>query len=177
MIPELREHPDEGVLIEQRKHWFVFLVAAGPSISLIFFPFVVAILLTMFGLVHASAFANAYWALGTALWLMIGFMYLATTWTDYVLDSIIVTERRVIFIEQKALFNREVVSLRLEQVQDVTVDIYGIFATVLTFGTVHVETAGAQTDLAVMHGIPNPGHVKDVILQQSAVCIQNFGHH
>ncbi|HET8581061.1 MAG TPA: PH domain-containing protein [Candidatus Paceibacterota bacterium] len=175
LIPELRSHPDERVLLEVRKHWFVFLVAAGTSFALILLPFVAAILLSAFGPSAIALFGTPYWTIFAALWLLLTFMHLATVWTEYVLDSIIVTEKRVIFIEQKALFSREVVSLRLELVQDVTVDTEGIFATLLTYGTVHAETAGAEANLAVMHGIPDPGHVKDVILQQSAVCIRERG--
>ena len=67
-----------------------------------------------------------------------------TMFTDYYLDTWIVTTRRVINIEQKGLFSRVISELHLNQVQDVTAETHGFIATILSYGHVYIQTAGTR---------------------------------
>lgn len=70
------------------------------------------------------------------------------------------------YIEQKGLFNRETKTLHMKMVQDVQVDVVGIFETFLKFGTLKAQTAGRGGTDAKMTGIPNPGLERDIIMYQ-----------
>ncbi|HCB56309.1 MAG: hypothetical protein UU08_C0026G0003 [Candidatus Uhrbacteria bacterium GW2011_GWE2_40_58] len=101
---------------------------------------------------------------------LIVIMYFLCVWlfsfiefTDYYLDTWIVTTERIINIEQKGLFNRTASELQLEAVQDVTSDVEGVFRTIFDYGDVIIQTAG---ELKHFHfkEIPHPEDIKERII-------------
>jgi hypothetical protein len=66
-------------------------------------------------------------------------VYIFITWIDYYFDVWIITNERIINIEQKNLFIRTTSEVTLTRVQDVTATIGGFFPTLLDFGDVLVQ--------------------------------------
>lgn len=67
-----------------------------------------------------------------------------------------VTNKRVIDIDQRGFFERNVAETTYDKVQDVRYTIRGFWPTVLRFGTIVVQTAGTTTNLeldAVQHPV------------------------
>lgn len=91
------------------------------------------------------------WILGNILWL------------NYYLDMWLLTNKRLINIEQKSLFAREISSLNLDRIQDITIEILGLINTLLKIGNVHVQTASAQKEFTIDHA-SNPHQVKQEII-------------
>ena len=92
------------------------------------------------------------------LWVL-GFIF----WTEYYLDMWILTDKRLIDVEQRGLFSREVSSLRLDKIQDVKVEVVGVIDTFLHIGTIHVQTAGSEKEF-VIPSAKSPEVVKRQIL-------------
>ena len=92
--------------------------------------------------------------------LMIAFVL----WMDYYLDVWIVTNTRVIDVEQKGMFRREVSEFMLSRIQDITVEIPSFVATLLHYGNLRVQTAGEKGFTA--YDIPHVDKVKDIILAE-----------
>lgn len=65
-------------------------------------------------------------------------------------DVYIVTNYRVISINQKSLFHREYAEIDLDQVQDITYTVKGVFATIMHFGTVQIIGNGKVLELVDM---------------------------
>src|SRR4030042_6750597 len=63
-------------------------------------------------------------------------LYFFNSFIDYYLDVWIVTNKRIINIEQKGLFHREIAEHNLDKIQDVTGLQKGIFSTFFSFGDV-----------------------------------------
>src|SRR6185436_15975198 len=84
-------------------------------------------------------------------------------WVDYLLDYGVVTDQRLVDVQQSGLFSRTVAEQALHRVQDVTTDVTGVFQTLLKYGTVFVQTA-AEKERFVFENIPNPGEVAKTIL-------------
>ncbi|MDP3792167.1 MAG: PH domain-containing protein [bacterium] len=85
-------------------------------------------------------------------------------WTDYYLDVLIITDMRVIDIEQKGFFSRDIATISLDKIQDITVNINGVLATFLDFGTLKIQSAGEMTEF-VIRDIPNPNKIKSIIYE------------
>lgn len=95
------------------------------------------------------------------------------TWVDYWLDMWIITNERIIDIEQKGLFRHEISEFGLDKIQDVTVESPGLLATFLRYGKISVHTAGDQSFEAV--DLPNVHGVKDLILKCVKDCLAENG--
>lgn len=94
--------------------------------------------------------------------------------TDYFLDVWIVTNERIINIEQHGLFSRTVSELRLNQVQDITSETKGFLETFLTYGDVYIQTAGEKSRFQFKN-IDNPDEVKLTIARLVAECKRRHG--
>lgn len=74
-----------------------------------------------------------------------------------------VTDRNVVQIIQKGLFIRKISQLSLANIEDVTSEQKGIFASVFGFGALNIETAGEQANFHFSL-CPNPHRVAQIIL-------------
>lgn len=84
--------------------------------------------------------------------------------TNYLLDYWIVTTERLMKVEQRSLFSRDASTLSLEKIQDVTVEVHGIFATLFHFGTLFIQSAGETREFR-MTGVSRPIAAKETIMK------------
>lgn len=175
-MEEFDLEPGEVVQRAVRKHWFVLVIEVLPFFFLAILPlFLPSILdaLTEPGMVGIDRIVSMLsidnpWArLILGLWWLILWIAAFNTFTSYYLNQWIITSHRIIEIDQHGFFNRQVSSLLLNRVQDVTTDVRGLFATLLGYGTITVQSAGAN-DYFRMHGIPHPTDLRDLIMKEIA---------
>lgn len=81
---------------------------------------------------------------------------------DYYLDIWIVTNKRIINIEQQDLFHRTISEVRLSKVQDVTSESKGFFPTFFDYGQVYVQSAG-ETPRIIFEEVPKPQYIAKVV--------------
>jgi uncharacterized membrane protein YdbT with pleckstrin-like domain len=86
-------------------------------------------------------------------------------WIDYYFDVWIITNKRVVNIEQKGLFNRQVSELELARIQDITTEVTGVIPTMLNYGEVFIQTAG-ENPRFIFHQVPDPYGIKDILMNQ-----------
>jgi len=86
---------------------------------------------------------------GYSIWLLLLWIIFFVEWTDYYLDMLVVTNKRLIDIEQKGFFNREITSFFFAQIQDITVETRGVVRTLFHFGDLHIQTAGHSHEIIV----------------------------
>lgn len=82
----------------------------------------------------------------------------------YSLNTLIITDRRIIDNNQIGLFDRKVSELNLYRIQDVSVEVKGVMETFLRFGDIVIETAAKDEDFRFKE-IADPERVKNVIMQ------------
>lgn len=78
---------------------------------------------------------------------------------DYFLDVWIVTNERILNIEQNQIFSRVVAEHELSKIQDVACEVHGMLPTFFNYGDVHIQTA-AETQRFVFRQVPRPLDVK-----------------
>jgi len=161
LLQNIRLQPEEEVLLIVRKHWFIHFVDSLSIIIVGIIPFIFVAMVAPFVSVHPAvpAFFTAVWLL--AIWMM-----LFTVWTNYYLDIWIVTDKRIVNIDQIHLFKRDVSTLRIERVQDIKVEMHGFFATIFNFGNLQIQTAGPEASFYLIKGIPDPSYVRNSILER-----------
>jgi len=175
---QLKLEEGEEIVRIVRKHWFILFTKTASIVLSWILPFVFLWLFLSSSDVRVQLpqIADFYRPLtffGGA-WTLLVWIALFSMWTDYYLDMWIITTKRVIAIDQRGFFNRSVASFRLERLQDITVDIKGIIATLLDFGSVSADTA-SHSDVFVIRGAPNPREIKSLI-QSFADKVANSPH-
>jgi len=85
-----------------------------------------------------------------------------TSFIDLYLDVWIITNKRIVNIEQKGLFSRVESEHQLDVIQDITTEVHGIGPTLFNFGDLLVQTAG-ENQRVVFKQIPEPYYVKKII--------------
>lgn len=101
--------------------------------------------------------------LGSAYYLFIWLLFFFS-FVDYYLDLWIITNERIIDIQQKGFFSRIIAEQRLYRIQDVTSEVHGFLPTVLKYGDVHIQTAGAKQRF-LFHEVPHPEDVRNMIIK------------
>lgn len=162
---------NEVIIRTIRKHWFYPLLHSLNAAFLFLIPtslvlFLLGKKITYQEITITLTFGKpSFLVFGIALWGLILWLRYFSFWTDHHLDGWILTNKRVIDVEQRGFFRREVASFRLERLQDVTTEVKGIIATFLDFGDVHVQTAGADKEF-ILRMAPKPKEIKAVIMEQ-----------
>ncbi|MEK9148296.1 MAG: PH domain-containing protein [Patescibacteria group bacterium] len=158
--------PGEKVLWVMRRHWIVFL---GPLVM-----FFILLTVPPIGISLAPRYlpnalrGEMFGALATfllALYTMGLLTYLLVIWIAYYLDIWVITDHRLIDVEQHGLFHREISEIPMERVQNVTIEIPGFVATVLKFGNIRIQTAG-HGEFTISE-VPDCYQAKDLILKYS----------
>lgn len=146
---------NEKILLTLHRHWFVFALQASAAGLAALLPFLL-LSIVPFNMPF-------FWLLVIVYWLVLaGFLLVA--WIEYRLDVWIVTTERIIDVEQRSLFSREVSEFLLSRVQDVTVEVPNFIATLLRYGNIVVQTAGEKH--FTIREIPHLDHAKEIILEQ-----------
>jgi len=154
----------ENIILVLRRHWITFVFS--------FLPFIAgAIALVIIHFVATEWFRD--WGMEdnmAVLWfvesLVAMFLWLGAfiNWIDYYFDAWIVTDQRIIDIEQLGLFRRNVSELDLRKIQDLTTEIHGILPTFLNYGYLYIQTAG-QKERFIFKDIPDPMTVRELIVE------------
>ena len=164
----LELHPEEKIIVGIRKHWFVFFLEASGLMVAAVVPFI----LTMFA---DTMFEGVVTAIGTATfenlllftlaaWLIILTVAFFVIFTTYYLDMLVVTNQRLIDVDQISLFARDIATAPLHNVEDVKIESLGIFATLFKFGNLHIQTAAESKEI-IIRGIRHPERARDIVLR------------
>lgn len=160
------QRENEVVLRVIHRHWFnifvhfsiILIFSFLLIVSLLVFPMLFPDMLdpnnTGFFLFVENTFFILLWIFGFLLWI------------DYYFDVWIITNERIVNIEQKGLFVRHISELNFSRVQDVTATVEGIIPTILNFGDVLVQTAGEEKRFTFRQ-IADPYQIKDVVMKLS----------
>jgi hypothetical protein len=167
------EH-DERKIIEIRKHWYVMVKESVILILLLFLPIALYVIIQISPIAFITpGNENIMFMFLYTAWIFVFWAIFFFLWTEYYLDVWIITDQKMIDVDQISLFKREISTLQLDKIQDVTMEVHGMIPTVLHFGSLHVQTAGDQREF-VIHDIAKPQLVKDVI--SSAIEDYNRNH-
>jgi membrane protein YdbS with pleckstrin-like domain len=79
-------------------------------------------------------------------------------------NKVVITNKHVVDVDQIGLFNREVSTLRLEEIQDVSAKINGPLQTMLGYGTLIIQTAGERENF-VFDYVPDPYKLENYIIE------------
>jgi len=137
--------------------------------------FAVFLLLTLPFFFLFPLFKLGYWGVSLFSFLLIlGVVFGLRTLFIWYYNAFVITKQRIIDIDQRGFFERVVSEAPLEKIQDVSYRIKGIFQTLLRYGSVRVQTAGATAELE-LHNIKDPEKIQELIANLSRLDIKKSG--
>ena len=167
LFEKIELEQNEVILTTVRKHWFVIAAELFGVVMLVALPLFVLVAFSYFQtLFPMNINLEPYQPLlgfAATAWMFLCTLTAFTIWTHYFLDLWIITDRRVIVIDQINFFNRKVSSFRLERLQDIKIAINGIIPTFLNFGTLRAQTASAAESNFMSTGLPDPRGIQSII--------------
>lgn len=161
----IKQKPYEHVIHTLHRHPFTFL----PKV----------LLFILLSLIPVGAFLMIQgvlpWILtnetGFALLVLFGGTYylgiLALLFTEFIiyyLDVWIVTNDRIVDVEQLSLFSRTISELELHNIQDVTSEIHGFFPTLFNYGSLTVKTASINANI-IFYDIHRPNKIREDLIR------------
>lgn len=144
---------DERVISVFHKHWISFI---KPIV--IFLPFFVISLII---LIYQSQLGVGFLMVGFVIFVgalsYLLYNYLIWNWDVYIL-----TDQRVIDIDQKSLFHKVVSEASLNNIQDTTFETKGMWQTMFNYGKVNILTASSGANIE-FEDVNKPEEVMGVI--------------
>jgi len=153
--------PGEKAVTLIRKHWLTFVAEILIRLMFAVVPPLLFLSFYLYGIDYSLKFGNPNYGL---LWMIIGMYYAAlmlslyAAWVDFSLDVWLLTNQRVVHVEQKGLFSRVIVEHRLDRIQNVESHVAGFIRTILNYGDVIIQTASEDTGFK-FKGIPKPSNI------------------
>jgi hypothetical protein len=164
---------DERLLCAVKQHPFGILVIYLAS----FVAFISALILISAFLPNSFNDTSQIYSAWTILAFVCGFiLFIILIISTYIYNQSIltVTDKNVIQIIQKSIYERKVSHLSLANIEDVTSEQRGLFANMFNFGTLNIETAGEQANFNFVL-CPHPHRVARIILDAKDDFIQATG--
>lgn len=160
---EIDEH--ERIIKVVRRHWFVLLGSIAILIIAVFLPGILLFVFHLLPIEKIFSFSGSTFAVGGFFlfaWLTVVWIMGWNIWTNYFLNTLIITDIRIFDINQNGFFSRKSASFRVDHIQNVVVDQKGIIQTLLDFGTIRFETAGENINFIAPY-IACPYAIKKLI--------------
>lgn len=157
------QDPDEKIILFLRRHPITFL---GNILRLVLVSSAIPIILYVINRFYPEIKGETFYVLiilTLCLYFLYNLLFFLIAFIDYYLDVWLVTDRRIVNIEQKALFNRTMAELRIFRIQDVTYETKGLLQTFLKYGNVYIQTAGIK-ERFIFKQVPNPEKVQRIII-------------
>ncbi len=163
------QRPNEKVLIFLRRHWFVLFKAL---FLFIIFGLIPPVLYQIGRATDVQVFESIFnhylvfplIILVISIYYLFIWLFLYNQFIDYYLDVWIVTNQKVINIEQKNLFARIISVKELHKLQDATSEVKGFFPTLLNYGDVYIQTAG-EKERFIFKQVPNAPQIAHKVVE------------
>ena len=143
--------PGEHILMILHRHWIIFAFKIGYILGLILTTVILLYMMPTLVIIFGTAI---FWGALSILWIFF-LTFILLSWVNDELDLFIITDQRIIGIDQVSSLSRRVSECGLDRVQEVNAEVTGILQTILRYGHVHIHTASENSDMIVRYA-PNP---------------------
>jgi len=150
---------DEILVAKVRKHWWPLFIWGVRMVFLAILPLIVFGVLLAFSSENITERITYIFGFFYTMWIAVLWALFFIEWTDYRFDMWVITNQRVVDIDQAGLFARNIATVRLEDIEDITVETYGFIKTIFKFGTLMVQTAGSKNEFFLKNA-RNPEEAK-----------------
>jgi len=154
---------DEQIYLVVREHWVHLLF----KILIWFFFAAALIFFNRYAKLYVPALFEGTWGQITLLFTQVYTLFLSLSlfliYVFWYLNVQIITNLRVVDVDQEGLFSHRVSELHIDKIEDATAEVKGVFGTIFNYGNVMVQTAGTAEHF-VFENVPNPASIEKMVL-------------
>jgi hypothetical protein len=151
------QRADESVEEAVKNHPFILFLPGLKSMLFLVIP--IAVLL-FWGATSVFTF-TAFIAV------LVAFAVFSKSYYEYSASVLIVTNQRVIYLDQEGFFKRRIIETNLDKIQDVASDTSGVLRTTLDYGDLIIRTAGAgKGSEIIVKNIASPYQIQQAITKR-----------
>ncbi len=150
------QRKDEEVVLMSRRHPWVLAKSGLIAVIVI--------------LIVASSFMIFGASLITSIALVVSLVFIALygfiRWFVFANDIYILTNQRIINIDQSGFFSRRVSEAELANILNVSYEVQGPVKSLLNFGDISIDTSGSDRNFLVLKNIENPHFIQEKIVSE-----------
>ncbi|MCL5435690.1 MAG: PH domain-containing protein [Patescibacteria group bacterium] len=161
-LSELRHN--ERVCLVLREHAIIPLLKVVFWMLFLFATASLETLIRTYVPLASEALPSAIIAVIRSVFIITAALGLLIVWVMYYLNVQIITNERIVDINQKSLLQHKTSELNLDRFQDVSTEMNGPLPNLFNYGNVRVQTAGEMENF-IFENIPDPHHVAKIILE------------
>jgi len=158
---------NERIIHIERRDKFIFFVKIFKAI----FIFGIAFLIVYMTFIYKQQIisfltTNLYWKFETIIiFLTFSYIILKTLmlYIDWKFDNLILTDQRLIYIDQHFIFGRDIESIHLKDIVNIHISNKGLLESILNYGKIIIQTGSAKTDDITIKHIKNPSNIVKMI--------------
>lgn len=155
--------PDEKVVLWIDKHWILRVAVIALWVIITVIPGVIGYLLINAFVQDSASFATAMTFL--FVYELFALLYGFISLLNEELDLFIITNKRVIDVDQINFIQRKVSDMPIVNIQDVSYECKGLLGTLLTYGTIHVTTAAGDSSNIRIRFVPEVFRKAEMMLK------------
>ena len=152
---------DDRIILFLRRHFITNFLWILEGIILIFIPLAVLMLVSLSG-IDLSFIPLNFAMFSLLFYYLLVFQFFFLNFLNWFFNISLVTQQKVIDIDFKILFSKNVASTKLGQVEDVSLNEVGLLRAIFDYGDVLVQTAGTEDNFD-FEGVPHPERVVHII--------------
>jgi hypothetical protein len=157
-FPGQRER--ETIVFILKKHWSFIL----PELIKGSIPLLLGLVLPAFPVVSGYVFDTLVFSLLYIAWMVFWASYIVYAYRNWQNDRLIVTDQRIIEIDQQGAFSKRVSEIDLDKVTEIHHQIDGLIHTMFNVGTLYIHAGSHQAGI-VTEGIPDPADAQESMLR------------
>jgi hypothetical protein len=158
------QQPGEKIILAVREHWFRLFAKVMVLVILSLLPTLVRLLLFNTDILDLTPIVDQAFGVFSQLYYLGLMVAMFIIFTLYYLNLHVVSQERIVDIDQVGLLFHEVSELNIETIEDVTSQTKGLIGNLLNYGTVFIQTAGA-TERFEFENVSDPARIASIILE------------
>ncbi len=149
--------PNEHIVLALRKHPITNVPWILVAIGMFFFPFIISFLIP-----SVYQFPPVFQFMTVIAWYLLVGAFVIESFLSWFFDLNLITDERIIDIDFDNLLYKRVSSAKIENIEDVTSSTGGFIRSMLSFGTVTIQTAGEKREFEFTD-VPQPEKVVRIL--------------
>jgi uncharacterized membrane protein YdbT with pleckstrin-like domain len=110
-------------------------------------------------------FQKGFWGvIGFFVLLTVAVVFTVRTLIIWYYNAFMITNKRIIDFDQRGLFDKTVSVATYDKIQDISFKKKGVFSTLFNYGTIVIQTAGANANLEIRN-VYEPEKIQDAIME------------